>query len=323
MGLGIQGVIDRVENAIGGNTLASMLAYVKKQDPSLWGEIKPPSFLKHMVALTVYKDMEAIGYTALLAKLSLPYKLNHKSLQHNCQLLRKILGKWGLSTIKLGTKQSWRNAGLRVQVPKVLQKKGRGPYLWIDSSDFPRAKFKGYTKQSPWHSFKINGPGRRYMFVRDGNRKVVKLWGGYTPKLYDGHFVEDHRDEFEEKFSGATLLGDQHFSYGAKFLEEVKIVTPGGTSGKNAEIPEEAESDEGTPATSKAVFDFEAGKPIGRATKEDSELAKGIKELRARIEGVFGFLKTKFKSLTIPFQESASQQDSLVWYATGVYNMKR
>ncbi len=40
------------------------------------------------------------------------------------------------------------------------------------------------------------------MFVRDVNNKIVEMWGGYTLKLYDGHWVKVHRDELDEKFKG-------------------------------------------------------------------------------------------------------------------------
>lgn len=317
----IEHIISMVEEKIGSSTLASMITFVSAAKPNLWGEIKPPSFIRQMVACTVYKDMKAIGYQTLNKKINYGYKLNHKSLQHNIQIIRKELGRWGKGKIELGNKYKWKMASLRVEVPKNLKKKLKSPLLWTDSSDFPRAKFKGYSKKGPWHSFKLNGPGRRYMFVRNGSRKVVKLWGGYTPKLYDGYFVEDHKDEIDEKLAGSTLIGDNHFTYGAQYLENVKIATPLGAIKRNSEVPEELEADEGNSANAASVYEFEGGKTRGRLTKEEEEWKSGIQKLRARVEGLFGFLKSTFKSLNTPFQESARQQDALVYYAVGIFNM--
>ncbi len=36
------------------------------------------------------------------------------------------------------------------------------------------------------------------------------MWGGYTPKLYDGHFIEAHKQTIEEKFQGGVIFGDTH-----------------------------------------------------------------------------------------------------------------
>jgi hypothetical protein len=45
------------------------------------------------------------------------------------------------------------------------------------------------------------------MVVRDGKGKVVALWRGDTLKLYDGHFIQANKWQFDEQFEGATILG--------------------------------------------------------------------------------------------------------------------
>lgn len=157
------------------------------------------------------------------------------------------------------------------------------------------------------------------MFISNGKTKVVKLWGGYTPKLYDEHFVEDHRDEIDEKFAGATFIGDSHFAYGARYLEKVRFVTPQGDK-RDPEIEEVVEGDE---ALAAAVYEFDGDSEDNiptRKTKENAVYTAAVHKVRARVETVFGFLKTKFCFLRTPFQESSRQHDNLVWYATGVYN---
>lgn len=41
----------------------------------------------------------------------------------------------------------------------------------------------------------------------------MEIWGGYTPKLYNGHFVELNKRNFDAKFGRANMLGNQHFRY--------------------------------------------------------------------------------------------------------------
>jgi DDE superfamily endonuclease len=316
----VEGIIDAVQYHIGVSTLNKMVTYAEHNKPGLWGEQQPYTFLKHMVAMTIYKDMKNIGYNTLCAKVDFGYTLNHKSLQHNIKALREVLGQWGKETIKLGEKTKWSKAAMNTGIPKVISKKKVQAYLWADSTDFPRKKFKGYTKKSPWHSYKLNRPGRRYMFIRDGKGKVVKLWGGYTPKLYDGHFVEDHREEIDEKLEGATIFGDQHFTYGARFVKRVQFFTPLGGGRRDPDILEEVEGDE---EQQEDPYDFEPearNENNQRKTKKEEEWKVAVTKVRARVENTFGYLKTKFKSLCEPFQESARQHDYLVWYAVGIYN---
>ena len=64
------------------------------------------------------------------------------------------------------------------------------PLFLLDSSDFHVLGFKGMTKKNILWSYKLNGAGRRYMLLTDGNGIPMKIFGGYSPKLYDGRWVE-------------------------------------------------------------------------------------------------------------------------------------
>jgi hypothetical protein len=83
----IQEFIDKVKLVIGARAFTKMVTFAAKEKPSLWGEQKPSDHLKHMVAMTVYKDIKGVGYKTLNAKVDFDYLVNHKSLQHNIQLL--------------------------------------------------------------------------------------------------------------------------------------------------------------------------------------------------------------------------------------------
>lgn len=60
-------------------------------------------------------------------------------------------------------------------------------------------------------SFKLNRPGRRYSFIQNAQGLVVKLWGGYSPKVYDGTFITLQRDWIEENLQGVGVFADQHY----------------------------------------------------------------------------------------------------------------
>ena len=104
----------------------------------------------------------------------------------------------------------------------------RGGNLWIDSSDFKTTKIAGEGKKSAYFSYKSKSFGRRFMVLRDGKGRVMKLWGGYSPKIYDSHFVEAYCDWFEENLLGGFVYGDGHFVAAAKMLKKsgVKFITP-------------------------------------------------------------------------------------------------
>jgi hypothetical protein len=46
------------------------------------------------------------------------------------------------------------------------------------------------------------------------------MWGGYSPKVYDGDFVELFAEWFEENLSSAGVISDQHFEWGKNALSE-------------------------------------------------------------------------------------------------------
>ena len=87
-----------------------------------------------------------------------------------------------------------------VKIKKKMRKEGTEAYLWIDLVNLLIQRFKRYNTKSTWHSYKLSGSGRRFMFVRDGNRKVVNWWGGYSLKLYNRHFIQNYKKQINREF---------------------------------------------------------------------------------------------------------------------------
>lgn len=122
----------------------------------------------------------------------------------------------------LGAKQEWEEAASGVRLGKQI----KGVCLWMDSTDLCLiGKSSTSRKEHTW-SYKCNSPGRRYMMLCDGKGIVRKLWGGDSPKVYDGHFVEERTRWFEKKLKGTTVVADQHFEWAKKNLKHVCFHTP-------------------------------------------------------------------------------------------------
>jgi hypothetical protein len=51
------------------------------------------------------------------------------------------------------------------------------------------------------------------------------MWGGYSPKVYDGEFLKMQCQFIEEELAGATVLTDNHFKWGKANFHSVKFVT--------------------------------------------------------------------------------------------------
>jgi hypothetical protein len=62
--------------------------------------------------------------------------------------------------------------------------------------------------------------------LRDGHGRIRKVWGGYSPKIYDGSLLELNREWFEENLANAGVIADQQFEWGKKNLKKVKFYTP-------------------------------------------------------------------------------------------------
>jgi len=143
------------------------------------------------------------------------------------------------------------------------------------------------------------------MFLRDGHGIIRRCWGGYSPKLYDGHWLEVYKEWLEKHLKGASVVADQHFEWGKTSLKGVTFFT---------HIKKPAK-----PTKSQ----LKTGKDIKKLTIEQQKMNKDVRETRARIENVFGYLKTHFKVLAVLFLEDQEQLDAIVHYTSAIHNTRR
>ena len=167
------------------------------------------------------------------------------------------------------------------------------------------------TKDHRW-SFKLNGPSQHYTVITDARRVVQKVWGGYSPKMYDGDWIKLCADDLVTNFAGAHIIGDVHYELGNRVMKDlltepnvkfyVPFSEPQGRKCKRS--PVEEDPSQGSSKLSKAQVTW------------NSKILK----LHARVESPFGLVKDRWESLGKVFYEDDEQQDRLVQIAFGVHN---
>ena len=172
--------------------------------------------------------------------------------------------------------------------------------LWIDSSDFPLAGTRSSSKKDLFWSWKLNKLGVRFMVLLDGNGQIRFITPGYTPKLYDGHWLEANKYFIEEKFKGGTIIGDTHFEKGEHLFTNVSFKTP---------IKE--------PRQKKRRSD---GVEVPQLNQKSQDYNEKHKELRTRVELPFARIQNLFNTLNRPFEEGIEKLEYLVLIACIILN---
>jgi hypothetical protein len=118
--------------------------------------------------------------------------------------------------------------------------------------------------------------------LRDGHGIIRKVWGGYSPKIYDGSLLELNREWFEENLANAGVIADQHFEWGKKDLKSVNFYT-------SIKHPSQGKR--------------KRGDRIPKLTKKEQRYNNAVHKAGARMEDFFGRIKTMFTSLREPWGE--------------------
>jgi hypothetical protein len=284
-----------IQKKIPARTLLAILNFVKREEPALWGLVRGRGYEHRCTLAALYKDMTGIGYCKLASEIATWLNVPSTTLQHNTEVIRRILGKWGEERIVLGTLQDWQQASRNMKWKKEI----KGSCLWMDSVDFRLKGKRSVSRKDPSWSYKCNSPGQRYMFLLDAKTRVRKLWGGYYPKTHDGSFMKLERRWCERNLHKAVILGDQHFQWAKTHYTDVTFHTP----------IKKPSNPKGTPKERRKVL-----------TPTQEEYNKIVRAARARVELPFSEFKTNFKALNQPWLSSEEQMDCLVYFAAGLHN---
>ena len=279
-----------------------MEKYFLQHSPSLWGIEKPGKFFKDALLLTLYKDLYHKGFNTLASEINLGYKISSHSLKTNIPRVRNSLRTWANDKLRPGNSQEWKQAAHNCSLPETIS----DATLWLDSSDFRlKGRSNHRTSDSNW-SYKLNGPGQRFLFVMDARGKILKIYGGYSPNIYDSDAFCLAATDFNTTFSGGVALADSHFRTAKAHAPNVKFYV---------NFPERKDSKK-----RKRGSESSESKPI-KLTKAQETFNLQHRRGRARVERPFGYFKSKFQSLREAWFEDEEQQDNLVYIAAAIHNM--
>jgi hypothetical protein len=142
-------------------------------------------------------------------------------------------------------------------------------------------------------SGKLGARGTRFQFLIDARCAIRKVWGWYSPKYFDGHFLRDHRKWFEKHLHHDRIAADNHYSWGRTHLSHPVVY---------ATYKRKKKGDDGTLPQKKRDYN------------------RALSAIRGRIEGVFGQLTTRWFALSHPFEESEEEHEHLVKFAAYLHN---
>jgi hypothetical protein len=297
MSLSFPQVQEHVHKKIGTERTQTIINFIKGYEPKLWGtQNGVRQYVDMMIYLAIYKDIFGVGYSALSHQVQF-VRVWDKTLKHNVQLLRKLLMKWGKTKIALGDKTAWEYAMRKRKPGRKIQDCN----LLIDSADFRLTGSNSASPKNSGWSAKLGKPAQRYMILYDGRGEIRKVWGGYSPKVYDSDFIKIQKQFLDDELPGAVVLGDNHFAKANEYLDNCPFYCT------VAEKSRKRDS---------------SGKRVATLTKEQREWNRQVSDLRSSVEHPFGNIKKKFAALQC-FAEGEKQQDYLVTFAFGVINDKK
>lgn len=290
----------RVARALSNRVYTALCNFLDLSEVQLWGAEQQENFKEDNLIATLYKDMVGLGYHALFSEISIWYGASEHSLRHNVRKVRRILKAWGEQQIKVLTLDKW-----RIDAASVPSKKNpENVNLLIDSTDFRLSGKRSTSRKEDSWSYKLNAPGQRYMIVASLRGRILKLWGGYSPKDHDGRWMQSHKEELDMLFQGGVLLGDCHFAWGKTGMSKVTVITP----------------NQRRPCRKRKRGKEEPEEGVSALTVKQEEENKKLAALRAKVEHPFAWLDKKFKSLSQPWYETEEQMDCLVVLGLGIRN---
>ena len=127
-----------------------------------------------MTLLVLYHDLYNLGHQRVLKEVDTESKYTDWSLRHNAHLIRGTLAEWRITKMPIGKLEQCKATNSNSRLSKELKE----VCLWIDSTDVPLQKYKGWSKKSDDFSFKVNGSARQFLVLTDGKNVVRKVGEG-------------------------------------------------------------------------------------------------------------------------------------------------
>ena len=292
-----QEVVAYIIRKVGEDTWEEMCRWVKDKGPSLYSRIKPRGFYNAVTTIVLYHDLSEKGWIALEEITQAPIKLAHSTLSCNAKVIRETLDEWTMQHITPGTPGDWNRAARYAGFGREVQDAN----LEIDSFDIPiekRGKERG--RKSEYWSAKVEGPEWRFMVIADTEGKIHLISRGYSPKVYDGHWMQVKAEDLERNFQGGVFLADTHF----KLKEAIRGVKMYSTQSESRATPEQQ-------------IDSDIEELIGWEKSRNASIRRG----RAKLENLISSLKGPWKILCSPWKEELNQLTYLIHITAAVHNL--
>ena len=293
-------IVDQVHQVISSTVMEELFSHLfnqfKRGNVKLWGQNKGRGFVRKCIYVAFYRDIKGTSYNQLASECKSWMQLPGPSISHNTKSIRRVLHDYFLNQMSTGTVGEWDRRAKKINMREDF----RDVNLWIDSTDFPLVGKRSSSTSNLFWSYKLNKLGLRFMAIIDGKGEIRFLSPGYTPKLYDGHWLEMNRRLLEEKFAGSTIIGDTHFEKGEHLFKNLSFKTP---------IPE-----------SRAKKRRADGVEVPQHNQATQSYNNEHKRIRSRVELPFARLDQMFKTLSEPFNEGEEQLEYLVMIGCGCLN---
>ena len=104
--------------------------------------------------------------------------------------------------------------------------------LWTDSTEYRVKGKRKMSKYDDYYSYKVSGPGRKFLTILDGKTRSIFVFGPYAPRLPDSTILSMHRKKLEKLYPNQVIIGDGHFTVAARSLKQIKVLCPFILSGR-------------------------------------------------------------------------------------------
>jgi hypothetical protein len=276
------------------SAMKESLVYKPKE---LWASHRCNNFEEVVLYATLLKDIKGWSYDKICKHIAETQHFVKKTLAHNCHVVRKKLRDWSKTVLVAPSSGILKRRAKRVNRPKPCE----DVTLWMDSTDCRASKKNSMSRKDPWWSYKCNSPGTRWNVMFDGKSRAAFVSGPHAPSLYDGDLAISEMQNIEALFEGETIIADNHYAKCKNFFKKVTFITPFTAAGRPKVVERK-----------KVPFQLPPEKVAHNSV---------VAGVRGKVEGPFGWMKTKFSSLEKPFYEGTDQHDCLFRYALACHHI--
>jgi hypothetical protein len=85
-----------------------------------------------------------------------------------------------------------------------------------------KGRYSTSIKDVSW-GYKLHRSDQSFNSLQDGKTRARMVCGGYTPKLYDRHFLDMHNsNEFEHLLDEAAFISESHYTDVEKYFSSIQ-----------------------------------------------------------------------------------------------------